>query len=745
MGPGAAQGALVPREVSPAPAGGHRAPPAALSSAPNLLGLLQALRRRWVLAVGLGILVATAASSAMWVLRPVTFTARTMLHVAPTPYYVLWRNAEGGTDFGSYQRAQVALVKSRLVLNSALRDPKVAALLCVREQVEPVEWLEKMVQADFSIAPENLRITITGEEASELKILVAAVRDAYKTEIAEKETKYRLDRLGKLKELYTGYDRSLQEKRDTLKKMADPIGSKDPKLIAPLQRLALGHVNDLQSELLRTESEIRSLQSQVAVYEAREKGTKPVLVPDSFVEAQLDKDLRIDRLRKEIARHEQEIAGFQERSPDPTSEPGYQRAKQALAAAKKTLAERRQELRPEVTAQMAERGQIEMKSTHLQRQDRLVFLQDLEKRLREEVEKANQNVARLRTGTINLEWLQDEITQVDTITKEVARQKQILEVEMEAPSRVTQLEEAIVLPAQTTAGRIRMAALAGLAGFGVMLFGVAFLEFRMRRVGSVEEVTQGLKMKLVGALPLVPRRALSGAAGTQAVYWQNRLTESVDAIRTTLLNTARFEHLRVVMVTSAVGGEGKTMLSCHLAASLARAGCRTLLIDADLRRPAVHQMFGLSPERGLGEVLRGMVTAGEAIQHGLVDDLAVMPAGQSGSDAVHALARKGIGGVLDQLREQYDFIVVDSAPVLPVADSQLIGQHADGVVFSVVRGVSRLPEVYAAQERLALLRIRILGAVVSGTSGSAYGSGYDYATPVTPRQEPEIATERPSV
>ena len=67
------------------------------------------------------------------------------------------------------------------------------------------------------------------------------------------------------------------------------------------------------------------------------------------------------------------------------------------------------------------------------------------------------------------------------------------------------------------------------------------------------------------------------------------------------------------------------------------------------------------------------------------------PAGQSGSDAVHALARKGIGGILDQFREQYDFIVVDSAPVLPVADSQLIGQHADGVVFSVVRGVGSIP------------------------------------------------------
>jgi Mrp family chromosome partitioning ATPase len=83
-----------------------------------------------------------------------------------------------------------------------------------------------------------------------------------------------------------------------------------------------------------------------------------------------------------------------------------------------------------------------------------------------------------------------------------------------------------------------------------------------------------------------------------------------------------------------------------------------------------------------------------------------------------------LGDVLDGLRENYDFIVIDSAPVLPVADSQLIGQHADGVVFSVMRDVSRLPEVYAAYERLSVLRIRILGAVVNGAAGGAYGSSY---------------------
>src|SRR5262249_54372638 len=151
-------------------------------------------------------------------------------------------------------------------------------------------------------------------------------------------------------------------------------------------------------------------------------------------------------------------------------------------------------------------------------------------------------------------------------------------------------------------------------------------------------------------------------------------------------------------------------------------------IDGDLRRPAVHRLFGLSNERGLGEVLRGEVEADDAIQEGLVDGLSVMTAGQSGREGVLALAREGGDGLLERPKGGVDFVLIASAPVLPVADSQLIGQSVDGVIFSVMRDVSRLPEVYAACERLALLRVRILGAVVNGASGGAFGSSAYYYT-----------------
>jgi Mrp family chromosome partitioning ATPase len=109
--------------------------------------------------------------------------------------------------------------------------------------------------------------------------------------------------------------------------------------------------------------------------------------------------------------------------------------------------------------------------------------------------------------------------------------------------------------------------------------------------------------------------------------------------------------------------------------------------------------------------------------------LSVVPAGQCDAIALQALAQGSIQPIFAQLRQQFDFIIVDSCPVLPVADSLLIGQQADAVVFSILRDVSRMPKVFAAYQRLAMLGIRMLGAVVNGTNEASYGSDYHYLVP----------------
>jgi capsular exopolysaccharide synthesis family protein len=203
----------------------------------------------------------------------------------------------------------------------------------------------------------------------------------------------------------------------------------------------------------------------------------------------------------------------------------------------------------------------------------------------------------------------------------------------------------------------------------------------------------------------------------------------MDATRTMLVHAVQNEGLRVVVVTSAVKGEGKTLLCTHLAGSMARSGFRTLLIDADFRHPTAHRLFDIPCTPGLSELLHAQVDPEAVLYPGPLPDLTVMPAGQWHTTLGEALTRKqSVATILKDLKKSFDFILIDTAPVLVTPETLMVCQHADGVLFSVLRGVSRLPAVYAAYERMAMLRLRILGAVLGKAAVEGYHYGYERPT-----------------
>src|SRR5262249_10145746 len=156
------------------------------------------------------------------------------------------------------------------------------------------------------------------------------------------------------------------------------------------------------------------------------------------------------------------------------------------------------------------------------------------------------------------------------------------------------------------------------------------------------------------------------------------------------------------------GHEGKTTLACHLAVSMARAGKKTLLLDGDLIRPGCHRMFDVTLEPGLSELLRGQAKPSEVTRSTSAANLWMIPAGRADRGVIQVLARNDFQKVLHGLRNDFDIIIIDSSPVLPVAQTLLIGKQADAVILSVMHDHSRMPPVYAAHHRLSSLGIRVL-------------------------------------
>jgi len=693
---------------------------------PNALTLLYALRRRYKLAFGVGpILAGLAALGAWFLVPPSKYTTRALLQVASSPPKVIFRTEENRVDFGTYQKTQLMLIKSRTVLNKSLNDPKVIKLKDVREQVDPVLWLEKKIQADY--LGEVLRISMSGDKPEDLAILVNAVAEAYRKEIVDAESRERWLRRDELKKIYDEYQSNLEQRRLAMKKLAQRFGSKDKQTIRYTQELAIERLSTARRELIQIQGDMRRAKAELEVRVAQDRrGIVEVGVPEAAIRQYIDEDQQVILIRARIGSLQGSIAKV-DRIVRDRSDPSVQANSKELEANRKKLAAREAVLRPQALERLGRGGPDGEASTVRGLRERIEVLEELGRVTQAIFDAQSAETQEISQDTLYIDAIQDEIAHADNAAKRIGEELETLNVELRAPSRVRQLESADA-PRREDDKRVVTAGMAGLGTFGLFLLGVALAEFRTHRISSIDQVTHGLGLRVVGALPPIHnsgRRGLMGARRADA-HGSNLLIESVDSIRTMLLHSTGDRSLRSIMVSSATGGEGKTSLACHLATSLARSGLRTLLIDCDLRKPTIHRLYDVPATPGFSEFLRGEAGADEVIRATTANGPSIITAGACDAMALRALAQAVPGAIFDVLRDTHDIIVLDTSPILPVTDALLVGRHVDAAVYSILRDVSRLPWTLAAVGRLKAMNIRILGAVVTGIRSQPYGTYYNH-------------------
>lgn len=218
--------------------------------------------------------------------------------------------------------------------------------------------------------------------------------------------------------------------------------------------------------------------------------------------------------------------------------------------------------------------------------------------------------------------------------------------------------------------------------------------------------------------------------GSPAVVLGNGKTtpppaEAYRTLRTSLL-LSRAVSPRVILIASAAGGEGKTTTAVNTAAALASCGATVLLIDADLRRPCCHHALGMESDPGLSEFLTGQIDE-HPIQSTHIPNLSLLAAGEQVANPTELLTSWLMCKLVQDVRERYDFVVLDSPPLLAVSDGLLLANLADGVVVVAERGRSRTDRVRLAIQRLHQTGALPLGAVLN--RGELDGEFYHYGTP----------------
>jgi polysaccharide biosynthesis transport protein len=200
--------------------------------------------------------------------------------------------------------------------------------------------------------------------------------------------------------------------------------------------------------------------------------------------------------------------------------------------------------------------------------------------------------------------------------------------------------------------------------------------------------------------------------------------EAIRSLRTSVFFELRGESGKIIQVSSALPGEGKTVISSNLATSIAQSGKRILAIDCDLRKPRLSSMFAMEDQLGLTDVLTGKCDWQDACHASGVDKLDVMPCGPIPHNPSEALTLPEMGSLFELLRSHYDYIIVDTPPLLVVSDPSIVASMVDAVVMTIrIRRKSR-PN---SKESLGILRAagaRVIGVVINNSDESTISDGY---------------------
>lgn len=262
----------------------------------------------------------------------------------------------------------------------------------------------------------------------------------------------------------------------------------------------------------------------------------------------------------------------------------------------------------------------------------------------------------------------------------------------------------------------------------VLGVGLAFLrdnlDERIRGIDDLERATGGLP-----ALALVPEAETRPDPNFVAARDDPRsvIAEAYRSLRTSVKFAALDRPIKVVQVTSPAAGEGKTSTAANLAVALAQGGDRVAVVCCDLRRPTMHERFAMAPTPGFTDVLVGDVALSAALRRYQSSSIMVLAAGTHAPNPSELLSTTRAAGIVGALAEEFDFVILDTTPVLPVTDSLVVSRLADATVLVVDARSTRRNGIRRALQLLRQVNAPVLGVVLNGVpSGDDYGYGYGY-------------------
>ncbi len=710
-----------PNAAAPAPPG----PPAGGGGSPISLGMLR--EYKWT-ALLIFVAVATGGLAGVWTLVEPKYRASATIEVHPTKQVVAFNTEDNGAVpfYQQFLYTQLRKLQSPKVIERVLSRPEIKqsrwlfgeSQSLLARLLEPAAADARLLHAleiDNEAGSSLIEVSVNAPDPYEAAMVANAIVEEYLAAITEEKEAQDTE----LARRRRAQEEALRREIQQLEAKADRIRA-NLKVLTPeeLVNSRRTRLDDLMARRDNIELELQNLRAMLAELEQYQSDAgAPTSAPVAFdqdpVWAEINEELQSARFELELA---------DDNFGD--AHPKILRLKKRIAFLERRLRQREQVLAHGtpgpatvspgqgvlslVMTPDALRWQIKQKENELQHLDQLIAR-------RAAAFNATFTDADMLEATLR------EIAYKRELYETIKRKREASNIERFAPAAI-EIEaraEPPDYPNHDPRKKLSLAVLfaAFAAGLGAA-FGRGLLNQTVR---DPDELAAG-SAPFLGVLPLLrdPEKAKPVEATIQS--------ECVRMVRTALLQRLGHRDHHVVQITSATPATGKTTFSIQLARSLAQCGKSVLLVDADMRNPTVARRLGLEVDySGLIEAMLDPRAERKLIRPTSVGGMFILPAGRPASPVeVELLANGRLGACLKRWRETYDFVLLDSSPLLPVADARILARHADGTILLAREGHSRRQEVVESLAALTTAGGELLGTVLVGArrSSSYYAGSY---------------------
>ena len=620
------------------------------------------------------------------------YTSTARMSVTPANRTADMQSFNDGTN--SYLYTQSELIMSPSVLALALRDPAVARI--VADEPDAVQYLQRFMSVDVGKRDTVLTVSFSSTDRDEAATMANAIVAAYqKYQIMPRQSDSA--ELSRLDEENAALEKHITDTTSRMQELERENGALDP--ANPHNTLADHTLSDLTHELMLAQlDELKAKQASVSATNYIEKLKKKGMDTDAVDGEMLDMSPEAEaRLPSDIVILRQAL----QQTHYLPSHPTYRAMEQRLQHLELTQARVLQN-RAEVAGQ------------------RMRDLAAAVSTAREEASKANAasfKYARLQTD-LNNDQKRKEAIATRTAQVNETRALGMLDIEMLEPAR-SELRPSH--PSRKTTLPLSLA-------LGMLIGGgLGFLRDRRDdRFRTVDEIRNAMGVPLLGTIPQLPHALAAPQAGRQSqIAPGSAIAEACRTIRTAIQFGAPKDRCRTMLVTSPSSADGKSTLASNLAITMAQAGKHVLVVDADLRLPTQHTIFNVCSDNGLSTVLQGTSTLDQAIQPTGIEGLDLLPCGPLPASPTEMLNSSTFADLLETLADRYDQVVIDSPPVMGIADARIIAAAADMTVLVLRADKSTRRASELARDGLGSVGAQLLGVIVNDMNAMP-GDAYSY-------------------